>query len=606
MEKYRALTADEIAALTSSGNRCSDWERVVVAPDFAPANISGCTFSGAVRIGAVRGEVVSSAGLNREAALRNTEFIDCDIAEGVYVANTGSYIAGYDIETGAYIEGNGTIAVAGECAFGVGVRVAGVNEGGGREVPLSERLSSQIAYITALYRHRPRMIEKICVMTAPEPSERGVIGAGAKIEGCGSVTGVNIGPGAVLCGAAELGNGTVGSSPEAPSYVGTGVIAKDFIMAEGATVGSAAQIERCFVGEGVRIEGGFSAVDSLFFACSHMAAGEACSILAGPFTVSHHRSSLLIAGVFSFFNAGSGSNQSNHLFKTGAVHQGIHERGCKFASNAYVMLPAREGAFTMVLGRHTSHHDTKDFPFSYLIEDEGKSFLMPGANLRSYGTFRDMAKWPVRDKRRGPRRDQINFESYSPYLGERVARAVAKSEALLEQKIDVYSHERIRIRQSMLRRGLDLYRKALKATLSYILSGPFEADPLGDDSWVDVGGMFAPQGVVERLCADIEQGAVGSMDELLEHFAAIRSRYGAYARGWALARLREQIGREPGDEDIKLCIADGVVEIEALERMAEEDGARDGADLMMTGYGVDSTTDCNTVADDFIAVRERK
>ena len=26
----------------------------------------------------------------------------------------------------------------------------------------------------------------------------------------------------------------------------------------------------------------------------------------------------LIAGMFSFFNAGSGSNQSNHLFKSGA------------------------------------------------------------------------------------------------------------------------------------------------------------------------------------------------------------------------------------------------------------------------------------------------
>ena len=41
----------------------------------------------------------------------------------------------------------------------------------------------------------------------------------------------------------------------------------------------------------------------------------------GPYTVSHHKSSLLIAGMFSFFNAGSGSNQSNHLFKSGAVHQ---------------------------------------------------------------------------------------------------------------------------------------------------------------------------------------------------------------------------------------------------------------------------------------------
>jgi hypothetical protein len=38
---------------------------------------------------------------------------------------------------------------------------------------------------------------------------------------------------------------------------------------------------------------------------------------------------LLLAGLFSFFNAGSGTNQSNHLYKLGPVHQGVLERGCK-------------------------------------------------------------------------------------------------------------------------------------------------------------------------------------------------------------------------------------------------------------------------------------
>ena len=72
--------------------------------------------------------------------------------------------------------------------------------------------------------------------------------------------------------------------------------------------------------------------------------------------------------MFSFFNAGSGSNQSNHLFKSGAVHQSVHLRGCKFASGAYIMSPALEGAFTMIMGHHSYHHDTSAFPYSYLIE----------------------------------------------------------------------------------------------------------------------------------------------------------------------------------------------------------------------------------------------
>ena len=63
------------------------------------------------------------------------------------------------------------------------------------------------------------------------------------------------------------------------------------------------------------------------------------------------------------------------------------------------MAPAIEGPFTLVLGRHTQHHDTSAFPFSYLVEQDGRSALMPGANLTSYGTVRDIGKWPERDRR---------------------------------------------------------------------------------------------------------------------------------------------------------------------------------------------------------------
>ena len=74
--------------------------------------------------------------------------------------------------------------------------------------------------------------------------------------------------------------------------------------------------------------------------------GEACAIFAGPFTVSMHKSSLLIAGMYSFLNAGSGSNQSNHMYKLGPIHQGIVERGSKTTSDSYILWPARVGAFS--------------------------------------------------------------------------------------------------------------------------------------------------------------------------------------------------------------------------------------------------------------------
>ena len=105
-----------------------------------------------------------------------------------------------------------------------------------------------------------------------------------------------------------------------------------------------------------------------------------------------HKSSLLIAGMFSFLNAGSGSNQSNHMYKLGPIHQGVVERGSKTTSDSYILWPAKVGAFSLIMGRHVNHPDTSGMPFSYLIEHGNRSYLVPGANLKSVGTIRDAQK----------------------------------------------------------------------------------------------------------------------------------------------------------------------------------------------------------------------
>ena len=97
---------------------------------------------------------------------------------------------------------------------------------------------------------------------------------------------------------------------------------------------------------------------------------------AGPYTVTHHKSTLLIAGMFSFMNAGSGSNQSNHMYKLGPIHQGTLERGAKTTSDSYILWPARVGAFSLVMGRHVNHSDTSNLPFSYLIEQNNTTYLV--------------------------------------------------------------------------------------------------------------------------------------------------------------------------------------------------------------------------------------
>ena len=350
MTEYRKPTPAEIEALTAAGNSAENWDAIEVAQDFTPAQLSGCRLEGRVQIG-------------RGARLRR-----CTIRN-------------YRIGEEALIEGVTALECRRESSFGNGVRVAAINENGGRTVRIYDRLTAQTAYILAVYRYRPEAVEAIERMIERYAAERrdtlGTVGPHARITGARFIREVNIGEGATIDGASLLENGTVCAG----AYVGIDVQARDFIAAEGARVDGGTLLERCFAGECCTLDKHFTAVDSLFFANSHCENGEAVSIFAGPYTVSHHKSSLLIAGMFSFFNAGSGANQSNHLFKSGAVHQSVHLRGCKFGSGTYIMAPAIEGPFTLVLGRHTQHHDTSAFPFSYLVEQDGRSALMPGANL---------------------------------------------------------------------------------------------------------------------------------------------------------------------------------------------------------------------------------
>jgi hypothetical protein len=67
-------------------------------------------------------------------------------------------------------------------------------------------------------------------------------------------------------------------------------------------------MQDCYVGEACQLSNGFTAASSVFFANSYMSNGEACAAFCGPFTASHHKSSLLIGGQFSFYNAGSATN----------------------------------------------------------------------------------------------------------------------------------------------------------------------------------------------------------------------------------------------------------------------------------------------------------
>ena len=563
------LTEQQIAVLTAAANSAEDWQNILVSENFDASKVRGCHFEGRVEI------------------------------EGG-VTLIGSTICNYHIGANSHIESVTRLECRTASSFGNGVAVAAVNENGGRTVIIHNELTAQTAYIVAMYRHRKDIIEASNDFARDYAQSVhkniGTIGKKCKIVGAKFVREVNMEPHSTIEGASLVQNGTLHSG----AYIGVDVKAVDFIAAQNSRIDLGAIVDHCFIGENSIVAKGYSAVNSLIFASAHLENGECCAIFAGPYVVSHHKSSLLIAGMFSFLNAGSGTNQSNHLFKGGAIHQSVHRRGCKFGSNGYVMNPAAEGEYTTILGRHTKHHDTSAFPFSYLIENQGVSLLMPGYALRSYGIVRDIEKWRARDHRTF-RRDIISYNEYNPYITSKVLKATKLLESQIANAGDSmqWHYNNTTIKRGSAQRGLALYKSYLTAALGAMLSvGSTNQWALSSvtDKWVDLAGQYVSGDWLERVldsCTSADY--IGA--SLIEH----HEQYDNFAYSWALSALSEQLGREANAEDIAAAIAAGKEAHEALRRTTEIDRLSDIGEPMSVGYGTDSDDEAVRWAD-FCAV----
>ena len=626
--KFRALSSEEIARLTAQLCTCDDWSKIEVAEGFNAARVKSTHFSGNVKLGVFDGQASFASGLKKPAGISNATIHNCTIGDNVYINQVGNYIANCVIEDDVIIENVDLLAVDGQTSFGNGTEVAVINEAGGREIPIYDRLSAHTAYIIALYRHRPRVVEALRKMiadyTASVTSNTGLIGKAARVINCKIIQNVKIGPASVIEGATKLENGSINSCFEHPVHIGAGVLAEDFICASGSKVTDGVILSRCFVGQGTDLGKQYSAENSVFFANCGGFHGEACSIFAGPYTVTHHKSTLLIAGLFSFLNAGSGTNQSNHMYKLGPNHQGIVERGSKTASDSYILWPAKVGAFTVVMGRHYRNSDTSDLPFSYLIEHEDETVLVPGVNLRKVGTVRDARKWPKRDKRKDPDKlDFINFKLLSPYTIQKMlngCRILENLKATAGETSEYFTYHSAKIKNSSLCNGIRLYRIGIDKFLGNCLIRRLEGkqfqniDELrsalnpetatGVGKWIDLAGLLAPEESIQKMLDDIESGRIASLRQLMETFLAIHESYPAYEWAWAANILQQSLGKtisQITSEDIIRLTTKWKSAVVELDHMLYEDAKKEFAVPAQIGFGIDG--DEKTKRLDFEQVR---
>lgn len=409
--EYRKLTTMEIKKLKSQGCHFIDSDVRVVDP-FVVENYHNVSFSGfcvlcSAEGRAIHGDEVFSYGIY------NATINNCYIGERVHIANVHDAISLYQVGDDTIIRDLGALCYKSSKPVASAETMINVlDETGHNSLPLLPFLCATDAFLAMGNDELRKQMRSDAKQLAQERAKvpHGIVTEGCRIRNVGVIENVDIYEGATIEGAKHLVSGIVHSG----AYIGDDVIASNFVVGRNSRVVNRVLLDHVLVGEGCEISDGFTAHHSMFFSNCMMAGGEAIASLIGPHSVSMHKSTLLIGIMTSFFNAGSGVNQSNHLYKLGPCHYGLTERGVKMASDAYIQWPAYVGMYTTVIGRHYNHPVTKQFPFSYLVEEDGKSIVIPGRTLRSCGLVRDVVKWEQRDRRPEEPRDTLCYNWLNP------------------------------------------------------------------------------------------------------------------------------------------------------------------------------------------------
>ena len=558
MNDYRPLTSEEIEVLKSNDCWAEDWTSVNVSENFKPNFMHRVMLYGEVNIGGFDKNVEVSQGFVKHSGINNATLRNVTIGDDCLIENVGNFINNYTIGDDCYISNISTMETTEGATYGEGNLASVLNEVGEGNVILFSDLNSQLAAFMVKHFSDKELKEKIRQLIKSDIDtkmpERGQIGNNVKIINTKEITNCVINDFCEVNGASRLSDCTLLGSIHGNVYIGTGVIAENSIIAEGSSVINSVKIQDCFIGETCQLSNGFTASASVFFANSYMSNGEACAAFCGPFTASHHKSSLLIGGMFSFYNAGSATNFSNHAYKMGPMHWGILERGSKTASGAYLLMPATLGTYSVCFGKLMHHPDTRNLPFAYLIADGDKMFLIPGRNITTVGLYRDIKKWPKRDLRAPENRKSIvNLDWLSPFsVGE-----VLKGKKILENLREVtgdnvsqYLYHEYIIPATSLHKGIKYYDIALRIYMGAVLKRVLKRDPsitppstqIGLGDWDDLSGLLLPVSEEERIINDLKDGNIETIQELIERFENIDANYREYQWTWTYKMICDYYG----------------------------------------------------------------
>jgi len=251
-------------------------------------------------------------------------------------------------------------------------------------------------------------------------------------------------------------------------------------------------------------------------------------------------------------------------------------------------------------------------PFSYLIESQDESLLVPGVNLRSVGTVRDSQKWPKRDHRQDPHKlDLITFNLLTPYTvqkminGQKLLQQLKETSGLTCQN---YYYNGVKIKRSSLENGINFYQMGIDRYLGNTMVNRLRQSNFSDmqdlhtffavetevgrGRWLDLAGMITAEEAINVLLAEISRGLTDSLDQVHVRLREIYEQFQIYEWAWA-AHILEQDYNKPIAQftasDVIAVIQRWISAVEKLDNIRCSDARKEFGVTARIGFGVDGT-----------------
>ncbi|MDP3179264.1 MAG: DUF4954 family protein, partial [Spirochaetaceae bacterium] len=325
---YRALHADEIAALVKNGNTAEDWAEILVTKSFTPNLIVNCDFYGQVFLGDLEHKYIEYHDLRLPVGIRNSTIMSCRIGDNVAIRDV-HYLAHYIIGNNCIVFNVDEMLCTNHAKFGNGIVKEGEgeevriwlevsNENDGRRILPFEGLIPADAYLWSKHRDdvafQARLVQITAARFSAERGFCGEVGDRTVIKGCKIIKDVKVGSDAYIKGANKLKNITVLSSADESTQIGEGVELVNGIVGYGNRIFYEAKAIRFVTGRNVQLKYGARLLNSVLGDNSTVSCCELLNNLIFPFHEQHHNNSFLIAStIMGQSNIAAGATiGSNH------------------------------------------------------------------------------------------------------------------------------------------------------------------------------------------------------------------------------------------------------------------------------------------------------